>query len=198
MLEVARARAKELGIANVEFKVVDAEWIDLPTADVDGVICRWGYMLLADPGAALRETRRILKPGGTLALAAWDGPEANPWSSVPNQELVRLGAAEPPDPSAPGQFAWRDTAVIAEALEEAGFVLAEIDQVDFTFRYPSLDDWWDSVLELSVHMYDAVAGLDPAQRDDLRDAIDARLAEFVAPDGSVALPARTHVAAASA
>jgi SAM-dependent methyltransferase len=198
MLEVARARAQELGIANVEFKAVDAEWIDLPTADVDGVICRWGYMLLADPGAALRETRRVLKPGGTVALAAWDGPEHNLWSSVPNAELVRRGAMDPPDPSAPGQFAWRDTAVIAEALEEAGFVLAEIDQVDFTFRFPSLDDWWDAQLDLSVGVREAVAKLSPAERDDLRDAIDARFAEFVGHDGGVALPARTHVAAASA
>jgi SAM-dependent methyltransferase len=198
MVEVARARAAELGISNVEFQVMDAEWIDLPTADVDGVLCRWGYMLMADPGAALRETRRVLKPGGTVALAAWSGPEDNAWSSVPNQELVRMGAAEPPDPSAPGQFAWRDPAVIADALEEAGFVLAEIDHVDFTFRFPSLDDWWDAGLDLSPGMRDAVTRLTPAQRDEVRDAIDARLAEWVAADGSVTLPARTHVAAASA
>ena len=198
MLEIARARAQDLGITNVEFKVMDAEWIDLPTAHVDGVICRWGYMLLADPGAALRETRRVLKPGGTVALAAWDGPEHNPWSSVPNDELVRMGAAEPRDPSAPGQFTWRDPAVIAEALEEAGFVLAEIDQVGFTFRYPSLDDWWDAQIELSPGLREGLVAMTPEQRDDLRDAVDERLAEHVADDGSVALPARTHVAAASA
>jgi ubiquinone/menaquinone biosynthesis C-methylase UbiE len=198
MLQVARARAEELGISNVEFKLVDAEWIDLPTADVDGVLCRWGYMLMADPGAALRETRRVLKPGGTVALAVWATPEDNPWSSVPNAELVRMGAMEPPEPDAPGPFAWSDPTVIADALEEAGFVLAQIDQVDLVFRFASLDDWWDAQLELSVRMQDAVTKLTPAQRDDLRDAIDARLARFVAADGSVALPARTHVAAASA
>jgi ubiquinone/menaquinone biosynthesis C-methylase UbiE len=198
MLEVARARAQELGITNVEFRAMDAEWIDLPPADVDGVICRWGYMLMADPGAALRETRRVLKPGGTVALAVWAGPEHNLWASVPIAELVRMGAIEPPDPNAPGMFAWRDPAVIAEALEEAGFVLAQVDQVDLAWRFPSLDDWWDSQLELSVTLREAVTTLTPAQRDELRDAIDERLADFVAADGSIALPARTHVAAASA
>jgi hypothetical protein len=77
-------------------------------------------------------------------------------------------------------------------------VLAEIDQIDFTFRFPDLDEWWDAQLELSPGLREGVASLTPAQRDDLRDAIDARLAPYVADDGTVALPARTHVAAASA
>src|SRR5690349_1459002 len=47
MLDVARARAEELGTEGVEFRVIDAEWIDLPAAGLDAVLCRWGYMLLA-------------------------------------------------------------------------------------------------------------------------------------------------------
>jgi hypothetical protein len=43
-----------------------------------------------------------------------------------------------------------------------------------------------------------VGALTPARRDDLREATDARLAAYVQPDGSVVLPGRTHVAAASA
>ncbi len=63
MLEVARARASELGIENVEFKRIELEWIDLETASVDVVLCKWGLMFAVDPEAALREIRRVLRPG---------------------------------------------------------------------------------------------------------------------------------------
>ena len=79
MLDAARARAAQLGADNVEFAVLDAESLSLDTASFDAVLCRWGYMLIADPPAALQETRRVLAPGGTVALAAWAAPDANPW-----------------------------------------------------------------------------------------------------------------------
>ena len=198
MVEQARARAAELRIDNAEFRTMDAEWIDLPTADVDGVLARWVYMLVVDPAAALRETRRVLKPGGRIALAAWADPADNPWASVPHEELVSTGAAPPPDPEEPGMFAFRDPGHIEELLAEAGFGDIQVEPIDIVFEYSSLDDWWDSQLDLSPTLHGAVGSLSPAQRDDLRDAIDARLAEYVADDGSAALPGRTHVAAATA
>ena len=198
MVDVARARAAELGVANVEFRTIDAEWIDLPTAGLDAVIARWLYMLLADPATALSETRRVLRPGGRLALAAWTDPADNPWAAAPTAELVAIGAIEPPDPESPHMFGFRDPQRIRALLEDAGFTDIELDQVALTFRYPSLDDWWDTQLDISTSLARAVGDLTPAQRDDLRDAIDARLASHVAEDGTVALPGLTHVAAASA
>jgi SAM-dependent methyltransferase len=197
MVEVARARAAELGIDNAEFRTMDAEWIDLPTASVDSVIARWGYMLLADPATALRETRRVLRPGGRVALSAWSEPRDNPWASVPKEELEAMGAA-PPDPDEPNMFAFRDPATIQELLEGAGFTDIAIDQMDISWRFDDLDAWWDTQLDISSGLAKGVGALTPAQRDDLRDAIDARLAQYVAADGSVELPGRTHVAAASA
>jgi ubiquinone/menaquinone biosynthesis C-methylase UbiE len=198
MLDQARARAAELGITNVEFRTIDAEWIDLPTADVDGVLTRWGYMLLADPATALRETRRVLRPGGRLALAAWAEPDDNPWAFAPRAELAAMGAVTPPEPEAPDMFAFRDPRRIVALLEESGFQDIVVEQVAIVYRFPSLDDWWDTLLDISGILAKAVGGLTPAQRDDLRDALDARLADYVAGDGSVALPGLTHVAAAGA
>lgn len=198
MVDRARARAAELGIENVEFRTIDAEWIDLPTADLDGVLARWVYMLLADPSTALGETRRVLRPGGRVALAAWAGPQDNLWASAPVAELVATVAIEAPDLDATNMFAFRDPQRIQTLLEQAGFTDIAIEQIPIVFRYPSLDDWWDTQLDISTSLADAVGALTPAQRDDLRDAIDARLASHVAGDGAVALPGLTHVAAASA
>ena len=108
MLDGVRQRAGELGLSNIELKVLNAEWIDLPLASLDVVMCRWGYMLMADPAAALAETRRVLRPGGRLALAVWGSLELNPWALAPRQELIVRGLTPRPDPSAtppPGPFA---------------------------------------------------------------------------------------------
>jgi SAM-dependent methyltransferase len=199
MVDLIRARAAELGLQDaVDARVIEAEWIDQPAASVDAALCRWGYMLLADPGASLRETRRVLRPGGRLSLAAWAGPERNPWSSVIGAELIARGLAEPPEPGTPGQFTWSDPAVIVRELEEAGFLDVEVETLEFTFEYPDLDAWWDVQLDIAPTLAGTIAGISPADRDDLRDALDARLASFVRDDGRVVLPAVTHVAAADA
>ncbi|MBW3609676.1 MAG: methyltransferase domain-containing protein [Actinobacteria bacterium] len=198
MVDQARARAAELGVTNVEFRTIDAEWIDLPTASLDGVLARWLYMLLADPATALRETRRVLRPGGRLALAAWADPTENPWASAPTAELIAMEAIDPPDLDEPDMFAFRDPQRIVGLLEDAGFEDVAVEQVAIVYRYRSLDDWWDTMLDISTSLAQAVGTLTPAQRDDLRDAVDARLAQYVADDGSASLPGLTHVAAAGA
>jgi SAM-dependent methyltransferase len=199
MLSVAQRRARELGLDNVRFKQIDAETsIDIDAASIDGVLCRWGYMLMADPETALRETRRVLKHGGRLALAAWAGPEDNPWSAVPGRELVRRGLIEPVGPGEPGQFTWADRAVIADQLERAGFVEYEIADVAFESAYDSLDDYWRTQSEMSGRIQTALAGAEPKLIEDIKQAIGAAVADRTGADGSIVLPARTWVAVATA
>ena len=77
MLAAARRRGAERGVANVEYRIVDAERIELDEDSVDGVLCRFAYMLM-DARAALAGTRRVLRPGGRVALAVWGAFGRNP------------------------------------------------------------------------------------------------------------------------
>ena len=199
MLNVAQERAAALGIENVRFKQIDAETsIDVEAASLDGVLCRWGYMLMAEPVTALQETRRVLKPGARVALAAWTGPDDNLWSALPARELLRRGLQERPDPDAPGQFAWAAPGVIAERLEEAGFVDHDTATVDFALRYESLQDWWDSSRDMSMRFADAAAAMDEETTAEVQAALAEAAAPFTGEDGSIEIPARTWVAVATA
>jgi len=199
MLSVAQRRAEAMGIPGVRFRQIDAESaIDQDAASVDGVLCRWGYMLMADPGTALRETRRVLKPGGRLALAAWTGPEENHWSALGHDELARRGLSEAADPDAPGQFRWAADGLVAEQLEAAGFIEPQVVLVGFTMRYASFEDWWDAQRDMALRFRLTVDALDPATREEVRAAMRAAAEPHARPDGSLAIPAQTWVAAASA
>ena len=199
MLAAARRRAEELGVTNVRFKQIDAETsIDVEAASVDGVLCRWGYMLMADPQSALRETRRVLRPGARLALAAWADADSNPWSVLPMQELIAHGVVEPPQPGMPGQFTWAREGLIAEQLDAAGFGEHHVEALEFTMDYRSAADWWESQSSFSSWFARAVASADDDELAELREAFERQAERFSGPDGGLRVPARTWVAWAAA
>ena len=198
MLTAAQERAKELEIENVRFRQIDAESIDQPAASLDGVLCRWGYMLMTDAEAALRETRRVLRPGARVVLAAWTGARENLWSSIPMRELVDRGIMERPDPTAPGQFAWSREGVIAEHLEAAGFTDPAAEVVTFAMSYADADDWIATQRHLSPGLRDGLDGLDATTREDVLAAVRSKSADFERPDGSLVIPAASWVAVATA
>lgn len=199
MVAVARERAGELGLMDmVEARPMEAEWIDLGTATVDAVLCRWGYMLLADPETALRETRRVLRQDGRVALAVWDTREANPLISAPSAVAVELGFAEPPPPGRPGPFSLADREEVSDLLASVGFQDIVVDAVDLDFTFDSLDALWEHQVDLSPTLTALTKDLTPADHYRLRDAFDARLAPYADADGAVAVPGRTLVAVATA
>jgi len=198
MVEAAKENAARLGVTNVEVRAMEAEWIDLSTASVDGVLCRWGYMLLADPEAALRETRRVLRPDGRIALAAWDAPARNPWIDVLTGILDSRGLVPRSQPGTPGPFAFAMDGLIEDLLGAAGFGETEVSAVEFAFRADDLDAWWDHMLMTSPTLGGTLKTLSPKEHYELRDAFDAGYVRYVGEDGTLTLPARTLVAAATA
>lgn len=199
MVEVARRRARELEIDNVEFRVLDAEWIDLPTADVDAVVCRWGFMLLADPEAALRETRRVLRPGGRVALATWAAPEHNPYFSIRGREVRRCGLGGPPPVvGAPGPFALAEPDRVRDLLASTGFTDIVVEELAITSRFGSFEELWDTGRDLGAEFRRITHDAPPEVTADLRRALTAAYEPFTANDGSVTLPGLVLAAAADA
>ncbi len=198
MIAGARERAAALGLKNVEFQVLNAEWIDLPVASIDAVLCRWGYMLMADPAAALGETRRVLRPGGRVALAVWDALEHNPWARLPGMELAERGLVAPPAQGAPGPFALGSSERLLALLEQAGFAEVRVETLQLSRGEPSFERFWETTLDLSRVFHDAVLERPRAEIEELQAAVRARFAPFEAADGSLEIPARTLVASATA
>jgi SAM-dependent methyltransferase len=141
MLDVGRRRAAELGVGNVEHRVMDAQRIELGAGSVDGVLCRYGYMLTEDPLAALTETRRVLRRGGRLVLAVWGPPQRNPFFAVVGAFLVERGHMRPPRPGDPSMFALAGEERLRGLLGGAGFGEVRIEEVPLSFAVPDIDEY---------------------------------------------------------
>jgi len=187
MVEVARRRGTELGLGNVDYRVIDAERIELDSASVDGVLCQSTYMLVADPAAALAETRRVLRPEGRLALSVWGAPDLNPWASVGGLALVERGHMAPPQPGAPGAFSMGSEERTRVLLDGAGFSSVRTQEVPVRFAFRDLDDYERWIIDVGGPFAMAVRGLP----DDEREVLRARLGEAFVPfgaDGGYELP----------
>jgi ubiquinone/menaquinone biosynthesis C-methylase UbiE len=141
MVDIARRRANQLGLTNVEHEVMDAEQLTLEDDSVDGVLCRFGYMLMPDCERALAETRRVLRPDGRVSLAVWREADRNPWISIVGRMLVERGHVERPERGAPGMFALARDELIRELLESTGFSVDRIEEIPVQFVYSSLDEY---------------------------------------------------------
>ena len=187
MLAVARDNAQQRGLANIEFRQVDGEELDVEPGTFDAVLCRWGIMFMPEPLRCLRQAHRALKPGGRIAVSVWGPPENNPFFTVPMAVLRRYTEVPAPQPGAPGPFAFADSSRLAAALQEAGFTDVGVDGMDVVMAdFDSGEAYWRYTRELAA----PIATLFERLPADTRETVGREIAEAAVagrPDGRVLL-----------
>lgn len=139
LLELARRRAGEAGLA-ARFEHGDASAF-VPDRPADLVISRFGVMFFADPAAAFGHIAANVRPGGRMVFACWQSLQENDWAFAPLQAALPFldTPPEPPDPHAPGPFAFQDRDRLAGLLERAGWSNLAIDPVETHLVLPGED-----------------------------------------------------------
>ncbi|HEY3187642.1 MAG TPA: methyltransferase domain-containing protein [Solirubrobacteraceae bacterium] len=197
MVQAARDRASELGVTNVDFAVADAQDLALPDESFDAVLCRFGYMLMGDPFAAMSETARVLRRGGRVALAVWGEPADNAWIMLTMRVVMEHVSAPPPDLDAPGLWAFRDHDRLRGMLGNAGLAGVKVETLNTAERFSSLDEAWQYLSDIAGPLQALLASLSAEDLVTVRERLADETAPFTAADGSLELPAAINIAVAT-
>jgi ubiquinone/menaquinone biosynthesis C-methylase UbiE len=117
MLALARRLMPATSIP-ITWQESDACTLRFPPASFEVVVCQQGLQFIPDKLAALQEMKRVLVPGGRLALTVWSAPHRN---TAAIAALLRRHVHEVAATQALLPFAWHDAEVLRQCVEEAGF-----------------------------------------------------------------------------
>ncbi len=165
MLAVARDKASENKLNNIEFHCMDAELLDFAPASFDAVTLRWGLMFMPEPEACLAAAYKALKPDGRISLACWAAPQKNPFIGILIQTLRRHIDLPTPPPDSPGIFAFADQGRLYSVLEAAGFtdIVVEEMQLD-VFEVEDGQAYWETMSDLAAPVMEPVNKMDDSSR----------------------------------
>lgn len=120
MLAVLEENARAEGVGNVVTQICDAHEIPFEDAAFDRVTSRFGIMFFGDTGHALGEIRRVLKPGGKVALMVWGAPSPKSYFGTAVLPYMKR-LAEKPDPDGPNPMRYAEPGKLAKLVSAAGF-----------------------------------------------------------------------------
>lgn len=130
MVQAIQRTAQAQQLHQVSAARMDAEQLDLPDGGFDVALCAFGLMYLPEPGQALRELRRVLRPGGRLGLAIWGERARCAWSA-----LFPIVDAEVASEVCPLFFRLGQGDALARLCEQAGFTGLRTRRLATTLHY---------------------------------------------------------------
>jgi ubiquinone/menaquinone biosynthesis C-methylase UbiE len=195
MTAIAAARAAARGLSNVTTRELDLEHIEEPDGSYDVVLCREGLMFAPDPARAAREIRRVLRPGGRMALAVWGPRERNPWLGIVLDAVsAQLGAPVPP-PGIPGPFSLEDAERLTGLLAGADLADVLVGELPVPLRADSFEEWWTRTSALAGPLAKLLASLPEDATQAIRDRAHEAVRAYETPTG-LEIPGVTLIASA--
>lgn len=157
--------------------LVEADAARMPFEDgtFDAVFNNFGMMHLPDAAAALKEVARILRPGGTFAMATWEAPPRSPAFGTVFGTLKAL-ADFSKAPAQPDLFAFTEESYARDAFELAGLELTGHGTVPCAWEVGKPEDFFDIFLTATV----GARMLISSQPPETVEAIEARVTSVVA------------------
>lgn len=191
MIDIASRRAAERQVPNVSFVRMDAEALALPDASFDVVLCALGLMYMPEPERALREMRRVLRPGGRMVVAVWGERSQCGWS-----DLFAIVDDEVASEVCPLFFHLGRPDTLARLCADAKFEAIEQRRIAGTLTYADADEACDAAfaggpVALAWSRFGA----------DVRTRVRARYVDVIEPwrhDRGYRVPSEFVVVAASA
>jgi ubiquinone/menaquinone biosynthesis C-methylase UbiE len=135
MVEALRHRAHERGLANVQCARMDAEKLALHDTSFDVALSALGLMFVPDPEQAVREMRRVLRPGGRAVIAVWGERSRCGWSTV-----FPIVEAEVASDVCPLFFRLGNGDTLAGLCAGARFDRIELHRIATTMEYADADE----------------------------------------------------------
>jgi ubiquinone/menaquinone biosynthesis C-methylase UbiE len=134
MVDAARRQAAAQKLSHASFARMDGELLELPDASVDVALCALGLMYLPEPERAVREMRRVLRPGGRLGLAIWGERSRCGWAAV-----FAIVQDEVASDVCPLFFRLGQAELLARVCTEAGFEAVAQRRITTTLAYADGD-----------------------------------------------------------
>jgi SAM-dependent methyltransferase len=160
----------------LQTRVMDGERLALADSSFDAALSRLGLSEFPDRRQGLAEMRRVLRPGGRVAVAVWSTPANNPFLATAVPRIRRA----PPPPAQPGPFSLGEPGVLAAMLREAGFAGVDVQTVAAPLRLPSAAACARFAREALGAWHQELADLPPDPQHAAWDEIELALRQFEA------------------
>ena len=164
MIDAAVREAGRRRLTNASFRVAPADALPFEDGSFDAAVSRFGVMFFPSPLEGIREMRRVLKPGGKLALAVWHHARSNPFFCLLSEIVGRFVEAPPLDEDAPDAFRFAPPGKLLRIVREAGVADVRERLLEFSIDAPvTLEEFWSVRTEMSDVLRTKLARLSKAQ-----------------------------------